>query len=313
MSNYLEHLISRGFDHIDHVQPRLLSLFEPSPETVGLKTAFAVENEISQSTAALEVSGREQSASHPSRNQWYEPTGQSPTGVSLQGLGNEPQEIQEIKSSVPNQAAPSFAPLESRLRLHEQELLSRPQSPVLPPSLKENSPAFPVTVRTEGQTESLSETTVPPRLPVPSPSPDLSARVTKHWGEPVVSVAQSGTSSLRPPEITTEQLEQKYSAVTSAIEPTLLTPPAAFTQDPLAIRPATVVLPTTEVSAPRGRSLERQTIAIPSSPSFALTIQVTIGRIEVRATPPASAPPKSRPAPPVMNLDDYLRQRGGGK
>lgn len=43
------------------------------------------------------------------------------------------------------------------------------------------------------------------------------------------------------------------------------------------------------------------------------TVQVTIGRIEVRAV--QSAPPPStrqRAAPPVMNLDDYLRQRSGG-
>jgi hypothetical protein len=48
-------------------------------------------------------------------------------------------------------------------------------------------------------------------------------------------------------------------------------------------------------------------------PLPAPTIHVTIGRIEVRATPaPASAPP-SRPKPaPTMSLDDYLRQRNGG-
>jgi hypothetical protein len=41
------------------------------------------------------------------------------------------------------------------------------------------------------------------------------------------------------------------------------------------------------------------------------TIQVTIGRIEVRATPPAQPPPKQRSAPPVMSLEEYLRQRSG--
>jgi hypothetical protein len=42
------------------------------------------------------------------------------------------------------------------------------------------------------------------------------------------------------------------------------------------------------------------------------TIQVTIGRIEVRATPPATQPPKPRTASPVMSLDEYLRLRQGG-
>lgn len=46
------------------------------------------------------------------------------------------------------------------------------------------------------------------------------------------------------------------------------------------------------------------------------TIEVTIGRIEVRAlTPPAPppAPSRQRQAPPKMSLDDYLRAQGGGK
>ena len=47
-------------------------------------------------------------------------------------------------------------------------------------------------------------------------------------------------------------------------------------------------------------------------PQAAPTIQVTIGRVEVRATPlPPSSKPR-RPAPPVMSLDEYLQQRAGG-
>jgi hypothetical protein len=40
------------------------------------------------------------------------------------------------------------------------------------------------------------------------------------------------------------------------------------------------------------------------------TVQVTIGRLEIRATPPPAPPrPKPRPAPAVMSLDEYLRRR----
>jgi hypothetical protein len=41
------------------------------------------------------------------------------------------------------------------------------------------------------------------------------------------------------------------------------------------------------------------------------TIQVTIGRIEVRAELSASPPAKERPAPKPMSLDDYLRRQAG--
>ncbi|MCB0231261.1 MAG: hypothetical protein KDH90_19445 [Anaerolineae bacterium] len=48
-------------------------------------------------------------------------------------------------------------------------------------------------------------------------------------------------------------------------------------------------------------------------PPPAPTIHVTIGRIEVRATPASTAASPSRPKPaPTMSLDDYLRQRNGG-
>ncbi len=53
------------------------------------------------------------------------------------------------------------------------------------------------------------------------------------------------------------------------------------------------------------------TMQEPSTP--APTIQVTIGRIEVRATPPPTPRPQAaRSAPSVMSLDDYLNQRAKG-
>ncbi len=60
-----------------------------------------------------------------------------------------------------------------------------------------------------------------------------------------------------------------------------------------------------------GQQIETQVIEA-SAPEP--TIQVTIGRIEVRATPPPPAQPpgQQRAAPPVMSLDQYLQQRSRG-
>jgi hypothetical protein len=60
--------------------------------------------------------------------------------------------------------------------------------------------------------------------------------------------------------------------------------------------------------AERGR---REEGASPVTPQ---TIQVTIGRIEVRATTsaPAKAERRERRGAQVMSIDDYLRQRTGG-
>jgi hypothetical protein len=49
------------------------------------------------------------------------------------------------------------------------------------------------------------------------------------------------------------------------------------------------------------------------NPPPAPIINVTIGRVEVRATRPPPARPAAAPAPaPIMSLDEYLRQRAGG-
>ena len=44
----------------------------------------------------------------------------------------------------------------------------------------------------------------------------------------------------------------------------------------------------------------------------ASAVQITIGRIEIRATPPLVPPGKQRPASRVMSLDDYLNKRDRG-
>jgi hypothetical protein len=44
-----------------------------------------------------------------------------------------------------------------------------------------------------------------------------------------------------------------------------------------------------------------------------VTVEVTIGRVDVRAVlPPRPQPRDSRLRPPELSLDDYLRQRGRG-
>ncbi|HKP11590.1 MAG TPA: hypothetical protein VJZ91_05745 [Blastocatellia bacterium] len=59
---------------------------------------------------------------------------------------------------------------------------------------------------------------------------------------------------------------------------------------------------------PRREPLAAQPAA-PQTP----TINVTIGRIEVRAVTPAAAPPQPRkPAPSLMSLDEYMRRRNAG-
>lgn len=74
---------------------------------------------------------------------------------------------------------------------------------------------------------------------------------------------------------------------------------------PHIVQPSIAVQPQTQLAS--------QTLSLsePVSESTS-TIQVTIGRIEVRAAVATPSSPKPRPSSPVMGLDDYLRQRAKG-
>lgn len=86
-----------------------------------------------------------------------------------------------------------------------------------------------------------------------------------------------------------------------------------------AIRSTPVARPDrTAARPPQEQPLRRQrppvaSPAVPPAPQPPPTIHVTIGRIEVRATPARSVqqPPAPRPAVPKLGLDDYLRSRNG--
>jgi len=291
MSNYLSHLVNRSLDRANQVQPRLPSLFEPLPEAVGLRAAFAGDNDLTMTAASETAEGETFRSRAPN--------------------------IQDVEASVPPKAFfPAIARPERRPQLTDQELSVRSQSPILPTPPSENFSVSPSqTPRAEGQPELLPEMlTLSPHILTPfSPTPPPT--VIEQWNEVVIPVSPSVPSSVRQPEITTERLEQNHPTLTPVIKPTPVPPSASTSVQPLpTIRPATVVSSATELIASQMRSLERQAIASPQPDLPTPTIHVTIGRIEVRATFPSTpTQPKARPAPAVMNLDDYLRQRGGGK
>lgn len=70
--------------------------------------------------------------------------------------------------------------------------------------------------------------------------------------------------------------------------------------------------PIRPMARPRTLPARRSRPAVKDAPPVTPTVQVTIGRIEVRATTPASTRTHgARPAAPRLSLDDYLRSRGG--
>ena len=131
----------------------------------------------------------------------------------------------------------------------------------------------------------------PVELPVPAIHPRPTALITPSTSEPVpVSATRTSSRALRPEKVMELKPVEREShrRLTSG-------------RDVHAISPRPV---SQRFHAPAQQA---------GSPPVTPTINVTIGRIEVRATPPPRAPePAPRTPAPVMSLDEYLRQRAGG-
>lgn len=97
----------------------------------------------------------------------------------------------------------------------------------------------------------------------------------------------------------------------AAVAPARRAADAAAVPHPAAPRPA----PATVAAAAAGtaRRAAAPSLAPAAAPAPLPPIEVTIGRVEIRAVAPAAAPARPvRAGGPRLSLDDYLRQRGGG-
>lgn len=101
---------------------------------------------------------------------------------------------------------------------------------------------------------------------------------------------------------------ERFSTVATA-DHQAMTPREGMPERPIPLKSVSPVAPLAIAPAPSG---ERSAAAEPVNES-ARSIQVTIGRIDVRAIMPATAPPVAPPAKTrIQSLDDYLRERSGG-
>jgi hypothetical protein len=125
------------------------------------------------------------------------------------------------------------------------------------------------------------------------------------------------TLGQRHPESTIRRL-----AVQHAATPPMPGPLLNAQTDPASVRTKQPLIAATDMAKPHvRRSVETQFGASDtpprgiSDPKLVSVIQVTIGRIEVRATLPAASPRKAEPGPKrkTMTLEEYLKQRSGDR
>ncbi|MDV7390896.1 hypothetical protein RZS08_06075 [Arthrospira platensis SPKY1] len=322
MSDYLSNLVARTLAAAPVLQPRQPSLFEPVGGGWGLGNRdWGVAAEAETAVSPLMPSP----TPPPVRPVWPETA--VATSPPIQPARPETAAVTPPPAAVAQpQPAPPPAP-------HAEPLAaSQPERPMAARMEKKTAPSPPpMTIR-----ERIIQQTVvekKERLVPAGPPPAAPIHPAKAMAVPVPVAVQPRPLSPPPPPVpetvkTRPQDEPPIRSMPAVPKrPSAAEPPVRIverqhpTSEPSpppkpdkrqVAPPPTIrerILPPTAATSPeRERATNGRYASEPPPP----TIQVHIGRIEVRATPPPQPVAKSRPTPALTSLDDYLRQRNGG-
>jgi hypothetical protein len=334
MSDFLTNLSVRAAGSADAIQPRLAFLFEPPQTVFGSMTApssFPQEMQQEAFEEAVSQSDAHETVAHDRINRL--PT-LGPSLVEVPGaeLKAEMKPAWELLPSDP--LAPNRSPIPSRGEVSLGPVAA-PALPKFPASELESSspvsasvasirsgqeiregrrgetpldpaaaPAFPRFRDSESGVSLMSSQSLV-REPV---APFLPIRSGQQIGEgtPQSRATYSYKAAIGPPghpaekeSSFTDDPVRSGSLTAPRIDSSYL-PPNYFSQPPRsAIEPRL---------APRSAEVRRSAASSQFKPAEP-TIQVTIGRIEVRATAQPPSARRERTASPVMSLDEYLRSR----
>lgn len=327
MRDFFGHLAARALAPEPVVRPRLRGIFEPSD--VAIPVGLAPETEPSEVESF-------RAPSPPPGPSLQPPT--APPATPVSPVGPPPAE------SPGDEIAPTPLPIESR------EATSPPVEPRVHAVRAPRPPPAATPAPTRGEPSNpphSSERPEPgppdpapppsPASPSPSPMPHPERTPELHREPPpprkptspkaipsVVRIREIETPGVAetPPSAAPMDRDETRHSVKRVVVERRIEPIERRVVDDTAI----VVKPTSEPSeAPPAPGLPRPAttprvepprpalrMPLPEPPA-APTIQVTIGRLEVRAAPVDSpARPKPRSAQTVMSLEDYLKQRSGG-
>ena len=296
MSDYLSNLVDRSLDRVDVIQPRLPSLFEPA-----------------------------QGIGSPMAGLWQQP---EPTTEVIE------QSVPEARNpySVTRKSSPISRIFDRVVHRRSAESVINPNLPSLSSQTAEIERSQPL-FRPQSASAQVGSVDRPDE-PTPEPVPDLQPL---SW-QPQILDRQiaAGNVSIEQPEISTQptlDLDRRVEhSINNPDRSPKLNPTNISVQNPIdRIEPSPLPTDLTPSQNPPllGQMMERKTMEqlrsiIPAIqpevvsnaiPAPVPTIQISIGRIEVRATtaPATPAATTARSKPPVMSLDEYLDRRGGGR
>jgi hypothetical protein len=277
MSDYLGNLLVRSFIPGVGVQPRVPSLFDPQPFSDQLARPFEPEVEA--------VITNEPDATEPRLQRAAAPN--APPVVPLEPAGSDPKRS-FLKHAEPAEGAGKPAGLRSD---PAPATLERP-APYLPAqpasSLVAAIPSRPASPAESSAQKTSSEKATDLRRPDSrlerSPAGDRESIASRSpadgsWSQAAPEargIAGQSREEARPAEV--QRMERPVQPRTTAIRPT----PLALPQSPARQAPLTTPAP---------------------------TINITIGRVEVRAVQPSSSARSKVKAPSILSLNDYLDGR----
>jgi hypothetical protein len=204
-----------------------------------------------------------------------------------------------------------------------EETAAEPAAPVPPaqPSLN----LLPARLTSSSEPQHSERISPPPFLPLPTPTPPPRRLEPPPESSGLPPAADSSVRpeliSAPPPLAAPLAMQAEMPWLQPAIPPSEQGPARPLTIEPVVrLHPveASTEHPAGQEVLPNTRPLVAQPLVQPVRPhtdgnGTSSTIQVTIGRVEVRAVFTQSAPQPPQPrSTPALSLDEYLKQRDGG-
>lgn len=294
MSDYLSNLVDRSLDRADVIQPRLPSLFEPA-QGIGSPIAGLWQ----EAEPMMEVIEQSVPEARNSRSVERQP---SPISRIFNRVIHRRSSESDSNPQLPSLSIPTATIEVSQPRFQ------------LPPEVAqtgsvdrvEPTPDLPVAIESLSlQPQKITRQIVPDNISVEQPEIASQAKSTQLLPLDHTIDNPDRSPSLNPTPISvwdrTDQVQESSLTTT----PSQNSPRLGQRMENTAMEQMRSVI----------QSIEPEVVSTPDQSSVP-TIQVTIGRIEVRAITSAPATPAANTArskPAVMSLDEYLNQRGGGR
>jgi len=298
MTDFLSGLLDRALERVPVLQRRQPSVFEPTPDTPGLRSIPLGE---------LAPGAEEATASDLEAAAFREgPVFRAPAPTT-----GHTMPARSILPLLEDKAVAAFLPPRPLVPSERQEGREAPQvaPPALPPRREQTAqvvvPAVSLrAVETRVVETRTVETLMEKAVEQPQPAVHSVRQQMQSSALPGVtsSLGAPPTRSLATPIVKLEQPIATRGHRDAAQKSDIGPKPARSLVLP-ALVPLTRLV---RAASPPQPATVRET----ASPSP--TIQVTIGRIEIRATPAAAPVRTARPVTPKLSLEDYLRSRGGG-